>query len=147
MPAIDTMTFDELLDEFEELPDWGDRCDFLIDLGMELPRLDEADRIEKNRVHGCQSNVWMVASVRQEDASPVLDIRAESDSMFVNGLIAILLLMFDGKTPAEILETDAEDVFRRLDLHRHLSTQRRNGLAGMVQRIRSLAAEALRKSA
>lgn len=147
MPALDDMTFDELLNEFEELPDWGDRCDFLIDLGMELPRLEASERVEANRVHGCQSNVWMVAEVREDSGTPLLDIRAESDSMFVNGLIAALLMIYNGKTPSEILEVDPEDAFRRLELHRHLSSQRRNGLAGMVQRIRSLAAETLRKSA
>jgi len=147
MPVLEDMTFNELLNEFEELPDWGDRCDFLIDLGMEVPRLEESGRTEENRVRGCQSNVWMVAGIRKDGGAPFLDIRAESDSMFVNGLIAVLLMVYNGKSPAEILEIDAEDVFRRLDLHRHLSTQRRNGLAGMVQRIRSLAAETLRKSA
>jgi cysteine desulfuration protein SufE len=147
MPALDDMTFDELLNEFEELPDWGDRCDFLIDLGMELPRLEASERVEANRVHGCQSNVWMVAEMREDSGTPLMEIRAESDSMFVNGLIAALLMIYNGKTPSEILEVDPEDAFRRLELHRHLSSQRRNGLAGMVQRIRSLAAETLRKSA
>jgi len=146
MPALDDLTLEQLYEEFAELPDWGDRCDFLIDVGMELPRLAESERVEANRVHGCQSNVWMVAEVRRDRTSPVLEIRAESDSMFVNGLIAIVLMIFDGKSAAEILKTDEDAIFRRLDLHRQLSTQRKNGLAGMVQRIRSLAAESLRKA-
>ena len=143
MPALD-MTLDELLDEFEHLPDWGDRCDFLIDLGMELPKLDASEKVEENRVLGCQSSVWMVADVDRSGAEPRLEIRAESDSMFVSGLIAILLLLFDGKTSGEILEADPDALFERLDLQRHLSSQRRNGLNGMVQRIRSLAARAAR---
>jgi cysteine desulfuration protein SufE len=143
MPALD-MTLDELVDEFEHLPDWGDRCDFLIDLGMELPKLDAAEKVEENRVLGCQSSVWMVADVDRNEAEPRLAIRAESDSMFVSGLIAIVLLLFDGKTPGEILEADPDALFERLDLQRHLSSQRRNGLNGMVQRIRSLAARAAR---
>jgi len=140
MPALD-MTLDDLLDEFEHLPDWGDRCDFLIDLGMELPKLDASEKVAENRVVGCQSSVWMVADV-SEGPRPHLSIRAESDSMFVSGLIAILMLLFDEKTPAEILEADPDALFVRLDLQRHLSSQRRNGLNGMVQRIRSLAARA-----
>jgi len=143
MPALD-MTLEELLDEFEHLPDWGDRCDFLIDLGMELPKLDAADKVEENRVLGCQSSVWMVADVDRSGSEPRLEIRAESDSLFVSGLIAIVLLLFDGKTPGEILEADPDALFERLDLQRHLSSQRRNGLNGMVQRIRSLAAHAAR---
>ncbi len=141
MPALD-MTLDELLDEFEHLPDWGDRCDFLIDLGMELPKLVASEKVEANRVVGCQSSVWMVADAIDGGEEPRLNIRAESDSMFVSGLIAILLLLFDGKTPEEILEADPDALFERLDLQRHLSSQRRNGLNGMVQRIRSLAAKA-----
>jgi cysteine desulfuration protein SufE len=146
MPALDDFTLDQLFEEFAELPDWGDRCDFLIDVGMDLPKLAASERVEANRVQGCQSNVWMVAQVRRDQSPPVLDIRAESDSMFVNGLVAIVLMIFDGKTPAEILETGEEAIFRRLDLHRQLSTQRKNGLTGMVQRIRTLAAEAIRKA-
>lgn len=141
MPALD-MTLDELLEEFEHLPDWGDRCDFLIDLGMELPKLVASEKVEANRVVGCQSSVWMVADAIDGGEEPRLNIRAESDSMFVSGLIAILLLLFDGKTPEEILEADPDALFERLDLQRHLSSQRRNGLNGMVQRIRSLAAKA-----
>jgi cysteine desulfuration protein SufE len=143
MPVLD-MTLDDVLDEFEHLPDWGDRCDFLIDLGMELPKLDPAEKVEANRVVGCQSSVWMVADVTRDGQEPRLEIRAESDSMFVGGLIAVLLLLFNGKTAGEILEADPDDLFQRLDLHRHLSSQRRNGLSGMVQRIRSLAARAAR---
>ncbi len=143
MPALD-MTLDELLDEFEHLPDWGDRCDFLIDLGMELPKLDAAAKVEANRVVGCQSSVWMVADIDKAGQEPRLNIRAESDSLFVSGLIAIVLLLFDGKTPGEILEADPDQLFERLDLQRHLSSQRRNGLNGMVRRIRSLAATAAR---
>ncbi len=142
MPVLD-MTLDELLEEFEHLPDWGDRCDFLIDLGMELPKLDPSEKTEITRVSGCQSSVWMVADVSQDAAEPRLEIRAESDSMFVSGLIAILLLLFNGKSANEILEADPDELFVRLDLQRHLSSQRRNGLNGMVQRIRSLAAQTL----
>ncbi|MBX3441306.1 MAG: SufE family protein [Planctomyces sp.] len=146
MPALD-LTLEQLYEEFEQLPDWGDRCDYLIDLGMELPTLDESERVEANRVHGCQSNVWLVADVADRDGTPVIEFRAESDSMFVNGLIAILLLIFDGRTPEDVLQTDESEVFRRLELNRHLSGQRRNGLAGMVQRVRSIAAQAERNAA
>ncbi len=141
MPEI--ITLDELLEEFEHLPDWEDRCDFLIDLGMELPKLDASEKTEANRVHGCQSNVWLVNELEELGDQTVLRIRANSDAMIVNGLITILLAIFDGKTPREVLDTDASTVFSQLHLDRHLSPQRKNGLGGMVQRVRQLAASAL----
>ncbi|MCA9081938.1 MAG: SufE family protein [Planctomycetaceae bacterium] len=137
------MTLDELLEEFEHLPDWEDRCDFLIDLGMELPKLADAEKCEPNRVHGCQSMVWLVTDLDTSGAEPVLRVRAQSDAMIVNGLIAILLAIYDNKTPREVLDADAPALFKQLELDRHLSSARKNGLAGMVQRLRQLAAETL----
>lgn len=135
------MTIEELFEEFEELGDWEDQCDYLIDLGFELPKLPGSAMIEENKVHGCQSNVWLVAHVSDDD--PVtIDIVANSDAIIVNGLIAVLLAMYSGKTADEILAVDARDVFGRLGLERHLSSQRRNGLFGMVQRIRDIAEQA-----
>lgn len=135
------MTIDELYDEFEFLSDWDDQCDFLIDLGFELPKLPDEAKIEENRVHGCQSNVWLTASISDDDP-PVVEFVANSDAIIVNGLIAVLRILFNGKTPQEILATDAKTVFSRLGLDRHVSPQRRNGLYGMVQRIRQIAVEA-----
>lgn len=139
--AID-MTIDELIEEFDDLGDWEDRCDFLIDLGFHLPKLPDDARIEKNRVHGCQSNVWLTAAVNEATDPPTVEFLANSDAMIVNGLIAILLVLYNHKTPREILSLDVEGVFRRLELDRHLSPQRRNGLFGMVRRIRDVAAQA-----
>lgn len=132
------MTIDELFEEFAELGDWEDQCDYLIDLGFELPKLPATAMTEQNKVHGCQSNVWLVANVSQDDP-PTIEIVANSDAIIVNGLIAVLLAMYSGKTADEILAVDARDVFGRLGLERHLSSQRRNGLFGMVQRIRDIA--------
>ncbi len=133
------MTLDELYDEFDYLEDWGDRCDFLIDLGFELPALPDAARTEANRVHGCQSNVWLIAQVTETDP-PVMEISADSDAMIVRGLIAVLLMAFSGNCVEDVLKVDAQAVFTRLGLTRHLSVARKNGLAGMVNRIRLLAA-------
>ena len=139
--AID-MTIPELIEEFDFLGDWEERCDYLIDLGFELPKLPDEAKIEPNRVHGCQSNVWLVANLDEEASPPVVRLLANSDAMIVNGLIAVLLMIYDGKTPAEILETDPAAIFHRLELDRHLSSQRRNGLFGMVNRVREIAAHA-----
>jgi cysteine desulfuration protein SufE len=143
--AATTMTIDELIEEFDFLGDWEDRCDFLIDLGFELPKLPEEAKTEQNRVHGCQSNVWMIARLNEGADPPTIEFQANSDSMIVNGLIAVLMMIFNGRTPEEILTTDAEAVFKRLELDRHLSSQRRNGLFGMVTRVREIAARSQAK--
>ena len=132
------MTIDELLETFDSLEDWDERCDYLIDLGFDLPEFPQQSKTEENRVRGCQSNVWLVAEVR-ENGRPTIQISADSDSMIVRGLIAVLLTIFSGRTPEEILKTDVRTIFERLGLDRHLSSTRRNGLYGMVNRIRALA--------
>ena len=135
------MTIEDLLDDFEELEDWEERCDFLIDLGFELPEMREDAKNEDNRVHGCQSNVWLTAKLKSGDR-PVIDIVADSDAMIVRGLIAVLLAIYNGRTPQQILETDVNTIFARIGLDRHLSSTRRNGLFGMVKKIRSIAEQA-----
>jgi cysteine desulfuration protein SufE len=135
------VTLDELFAEFDELEDWDAQCDYLIDLGYEIPKLPATAKIEPNRVHGCQSNVWMVADLRAGNP-PVIEFIANSDAIIVNGLIAVLMAVYNRRTPAEILATDVRGVFARLGLERHLSSQRRNGLYGMVERIRQFAARA-----
>ena len=141
MSSLQSLTVDELIETFDALGDWDAQCDYLIDLGLELPELPAAARCEQNRVHGCQSNVWLVAEVHKGDP-PTVEIQADSDSMIVKGLIAILLTAYSGRSAREILNTDIKALFARLGLDRHLSPQRRNGLFGMVQRIRALAEQA-----
>jgi len=140
--TIIDMTLNELIEEFEFLGDWEDRCDFLIDLGFELPKLPISAKTEQNRVHGCQSNVWLVAELNELTNPPTIEFIANSDAMIVNGLIAVLEMIYNGKTPEEILKTDIEKIFRKLELDRHLSSQRRNGLFGMVTRLRDIALQA-----
>lgn len=139
------MTLEELYEEFEDLVDWEDRCDFLIDLGFELPKLEDAAKTEANRVHGCQSNVWLIAELVESDGQK-LEICADSDAMIVKGLIAVLLMIYNGRSPREILETDVRTIFEKLGLNQHLSSQRKNGLAGMVERIRRIAIDHLEPS-
>lgn len=133
------MTLEELIDEFEHLQDWEERCDFLIDLGFELPPLSEPEKCEQNIVHGCQSRVWLVAEADQSQPAPRISIRADSDAMIVKGLIAVLIAVYSGRTADEILATDVQSVFEKLSLTTHLSSTRRNGLYGMVNRIREFA--------
>jgi cysteine desulfuration protein SufE len=92
-------------------------------------------------VQGCQSQVWLVAQMKPGNP-PTMELIADSDSQLVRGLIAILVMLLSGKTPQQILSTNIEDVFQRLELQRHLSRSRSNGLHSMIKRIRELAATA-----
>lgn len=141
MSQLQSMTIEELFDEFDALADWEERCDYLIDLGFDLPKMPDTEKTEQNRVHGCQSNVWMVARVNRQSDPPIIEFLADSDAMIVRGLIAVLLTVYSGRTADEILETDIEQVFSRLGLNRQLSPARRNGLYGMVKRIETIARE------
>jgi cysteine desulfuration protein SufE len=133
-----TMTLDKLIDNFESLGDWEERYGYLIDLGKKLPGLSEAEKVEANRVHGCQAMVWM--KLEPDAQRPgALRMRADSDAFIVRGLIAVLQLIYGGRTPAEILQTDARSILGRLGLDKHLSPTRKNGLFSMVERIRTLA--------
>ncbi len=135
------MTIDQLLEEFSSLEDWEERCDFLIDLGFELQELPPEAKTEENRVHGCQSNVWLVAHVKQ-NGEAVIELKADSDSILVKGLVAVLLAIYSGRTTSEILETDVKSIFAQLGFDKYLSSARRNGLFGMVKKIRTIAEQA-----
>jgi cysteine desulfuration protein SufE len=137
----ETTTIAELIETFDALGDWEAQCDHLIDMGYEIPDFPVEAKTEANRVHGCQSNVWLTTEIKGANP-PILEIRADSDSMIVRGLIAVLLLAYSGRSPEEILQTDIKGVFARLGLNRQLSSARRNGLYGMVERIRSIASQA-----
>lgn len=132
------MNLDTLKANFELLGDWEERYSYLIDLGRKLPGLAESEKGEPNRVHGCQAMVWLVMEPDPARAG-ALRIRADSDAFIVRGLIAVLQLIYDGKSPGEIVAADAKSVLMGLGLDRHLSPTRKNGLFAMVERIRSLA--------
>ena len=128
----------ELIDEFGYFDDWMDRYQYLIDMGRRLPRFPDEDRVDSNKIRGCQSQVWFVA--RQHDGR--LEFRAISDAAIVSGLIALLLRIYSGRTPQDILDTPP-DFVRALQLEAHLSPTRSNGLASMLKAIRGFATEAL----
>ncbi len=133
-------TLSELKDEFEVLGDWEERYRYVIDMGRELAPLEDAERSEANKVRGCASQVWLVTEPRADGG---LAFRGDSDAHIVRGLIAILLRLFSGRAPAEILGFDPNAAFRELGLSGALSAQRSNGLASMLGRIRRDAERAL----
>ena len=123
----------ELKDEFDLLGDWEERYRYVIELGKELAPLSDTERSEANKVRGCASQVWLVTEPQDDGA---LRFRGDSDAHIVRGLIAILLRLFSGRRPEEILAFDAKAAFEQLGLTGALSSQRSNGLASMVARIR-----------
>ncbi len=130
---------DDLIEAFEMFDDWEDKYRFLIDLGRKLPALPESEKTEENRIHGCQSRVWVVAEKRSAPEGDVVEFVADSDSDIVKGLISILRRVFYGQTADRILQFDIEGLLHRLELDQHLSMNRRNGLYEMIQRIKRLA--------
>ena len=136
-PPTDSLdqTLAELVDDFDLLGDWEQRIEYVIELGKGLAPLDEADRIDANKVPGCAAQVWLAT---QAEAGR-LWFAADSDSALSKGNIALLLKLYRGRTPAEILAFDARAALDRLGLPSALTRQRANGLNSMVGRIREAA--------
>lgn len=126
-------TLAELAEDFEVLEDWEQRIAYVIDLGRGLAPLPDADRTEANKVPGCAAQVWL-ATGRDGDR---LTFRADSDSAISKGNVALLLKLYSGRTPAEILAFDAKAALDGLGLPQALTRQRANGLNSMVGRIRA----------
>lgn len=132
-----TPAFDEIAENLTFLDDWEDRYRYLIELGQAMPPLAENERIPANKVHGCASQVWLVTEPQDRDGETVLTYRGESDALIVKGLVAILLALYSGRPAKDVAQTDAVALLDTIGLREHLSTQRANGLAAMVNRIRS----------
>lgn len=135
-PMTDQSSIDdvlgELAEEFDLLGDWEGRIEYVIELGKELQPLPDADRIDVNKVPGCAAQVWL--AIRPEGDR--LAFLADSDSAISKGNIALLLRLYSGRTPDEILGFDARAALDRLGLPSALTRQRANGLNAMVGRIR-----------
>jgi len=132
------MTIEELIQKFERFSDWQQRYRYLIEMGRKLPELDDAFKTDAHKVTGCMSQVWLVNT--SEDPEH-LEFAADSDAAIVKGLIAVVLVVYSGKSPKEIVQTDMDAIFTRLGLDSHLSINRRNGFYSMVMRIKQLAVE------
>lgn len=128
----------ELVEEFSFFDNWIDRYQYIIDLGRRLPEFPESDMTDANKIKGCQSQVWFVAH-KDDDR---LNFHAISDAAIVSGLIALLLRIYSGRRPEDILAAPA-DFVAALELEQHLSPTRSNGLSSMLQAIRAFASNAL----
>ena len=128
--------FEEVVEDFEFLDDWEDRYRLVIELGKAMPPLDAALRVPATKVDGCASQVWL--HTWSEEGR--FRFQGESDAMIVQGLIALLLRLYDGLPPEQIAQVDARAELGRLGLNDHLSAQRSNGLRAMIDRIQDRAA-------
>ena len=137
-------TINEMRENFELLDEWDDRYRYVIELGRTLAPMPEAEHSAANKVQGCASQVWLAKQLdRSHGSEPLLNYLGDSDAHIVRGLIAILLTLYSGHTPQQILATDAIALFNEFGFREHLTPQRSNGLRSMVERIRSDARQVL----
>ncbi|OLF56120.1 SufE family protein [Pseudomonas chlororaphis] len=123
------------LDSFQGAPAWEQRARLLMQWGERLPPLSDAEKVEANRVHGCESQVWLVGSVQDGH----WQFAASSDARLIRGLVALLLARVNGLPVEELQRVDLPDWFNQLGLSRQLSPSRSNGLNAVLQRMRELA--------
>ena len=123
------MVIDEIIDNFQLLDEWDDRYRYLIELGRTLEPLPKEAYADANKVRGCASQVWLDVQVAQDqNGQKLLMLRGDSDAHIVRGLVALVLALYSGRSPAEIIATDAQPLFAKLGLEHHLTPQRANGL-------------------
>jgi len=122
---------EEIIGEFEIFDDWMQKYEYLIDLGNELPILDENHKVEENLIKGCQSRVWLHAD--QKDGKIIYT--ADSDAIMTKGIIAILIRVLSNQSPSEITNANLEFI-NKIGLKEHLSPTRANGLLLMIKQIK-----------
>lgn len=122
----------DLIKRFTHFANPKDRYKYLIDMGKKLQNMDENYQTDENRIHGCQSNVWI--NIEEHDGR--LYMQAKSDAAIVSGLIAMLLRIYNGRTPAEVVTAPLE-FLAKIGLLQQLSPNRSTGLYHMIKRIQS----------
>jgi cysteine desulfuration protein SufE len=122
---------DEIIDEFSMFDDWMQRYEYMIELGKSLQLIDEQYKTDEYTIKGCQSKVWVFAALKEK----AIEFTADSDAIITKGIIALLLRVFSGQQPKDII--DAELYFiDQIGLKEHLSPTRANGLVSMIKQIR-----------
>lgn len=130
----------EIIGEFSAFEEWMDKYEYLIDLGKSLPIIPEAGKTEDHLIKGCQSRVWLESEIKDGK----LYFTADSDAIITKGIISLLIRVYNGRTPEEILNSDDEFI-KAIGLMENLSPTRANGLVSMLERIRKEAHEAAGK--
>lgn len=139
-PFGNSISSEDILDSLAFFDNWEDRYKYIIELGRELPPMAADMHTEDRLVRGCQSQVWIDTALENGR----LQLAVDSDAFIVKGLLGLVLAAYNNRTPAEILAFDIDNYFQQLDLLRHLSATRGNGLRAMVQRIQDIARQAER---
>lgn len=134
------MSIEELITDFSFLDGWEDRYKYLIELGNQLPRLDEDKKRDEWKIAGCQSQVWIIPHIKDNS----ITFEGDSDAIIVRGIIFIVLEIFKDKTAQEILDIDVEKIFDKLGLQEHITPNRRSGMLSMVDKIKYYAEQLLR---
>lgn len=124
--------FEDVVEDFEFLEDWEDRYRMVIEMGKDMPPMEDALKVPATKVEGCASQVWL--HMTPQDGT--FHFQGDSDALIVKGLIALLHRLYDGLPMADVPVVDARAELGRLGLHDHLSAQRSNGLRAMIERIR-----------
>ena len=125
---------EEIVSDFELFDDWSQKYEYIIEIGQQLPALDEKFKTDVYKIKGCQSSVWLNAS--QKDGR--LFFEADSDSVFVKGEIALLIKVLSGRTPEEIMSAELKFI-DAIGLRQHVAVTRANGLANMIKQIKAYA--------
>ncbi len=128
----------DVLDAFELLDNWEARYEFIGDLSRELLPLAESEKIDANLVKGCNTQTWLIGSLTSGDPA-VIEYRADAETPLVRGLVALLLVPFQRKSPRDVLETDARDYIAKLGLAEYLSSNRRVGMEHFMERVYQIA--------
>jgi cysteine desulfuration protein SufE len=132
------MNTKDVLDAFELLDTWEARYEFIGDLSRELLPVAESEKQDLNLVRGCNTQTWLTGSLTQDDP-PVIEYRADAETPLVRGLVALLLVPFQRKTPQDVLETDARAYISKIGLAEHLSANRRAGMEHFIERVYQIA--------
>ena len=130
------LCIEDIVNDFEFIDNWEDKYKYIIELGKNYPSLNEEQKKIENKVDGCASQVWLVTSEERSANQLVLHFKGDSDAIIVKGLVVILFSIFSNKSPEEIIQIDAFEKLKKLDLEKNLTMQRSNGLSSMVKRIK-----------
>jgi cysteine desulfuration protein SufE len=128
-------SYEEIIDDIAFFDDWEQRYQYIIDLGKSIPSIDENLKTDDRLVRGCQSSVWLLST----EQNGKLQFQVDSDAVIVNGLLALVMAVFNDKTSTQILAFDIDGYFKALDLERHITPARGNGLRSIVLKILTIA--------
>lgn len=121
----------QIVEEFAIFDDWMDKYEYIIELGKSVPTIQESEKVESNLIKGCQSRVWL--SCKVEDGK--LYFAADSDAIITKGIISLLIRVYNGQTPADILDNELSFI-EKIGLQENLSPTRANGLVSMIKQIK-----------